>query len=97
MKISMRHKRHTQTRTQVSDELLCVVVYQPTLLDSLLNSSEVGIGENHVCCELRDVSSASHCNTDVGLLQGRSVIDAITGLFQPNVSPCQVFANSKYC
>ena len=76
----MRHKRHTQTRTQVSDELLRVVVDQTTLLDSLLNGSEVGVSEDHISSELRDVSSATHSNTNIGLLQCRSIVDTVASL-----------------
>lgn len=69
-----------KTRTEVTDELLRVVVDQTTLLDSQLNCCEVRIGQDHISCELGNVRTAAHRDTDVGLLEGGSIVYTITRL-----------------
>lgn len=68
------------THTEVANELLRVVVDQATLLNSLLDGGEVGVSKNHVRSQLRDVSSATHSNTNIGLLQCRGIVDTVTSL-----------------
>jgi hypothetical protein len=66
--------------TEVSDKLLSVVIDQSTLFNGFLNGGKVGISENHVRGQFRNVGSATHGDTNVGLLQCRGIIDTITGL-----------------
>ena len=68
-------------RTKISDELLGVIVYQSTLLYSLLYGGKVVISQNHVGSKLGDICAASHCHTNIGLFQCRCIIYAITGLW----------------
>lgn len=72
----MRRQRHTE----VADELLGVVVDQTTLLDGLFDSREVGVREDHVSGKFRNVCAATHCNTNVGLLESGGIVDTITSL-----------------
>ena len=65
-------------RNEVPDKLLRVVVDAATFLDRSLDGGEVVVGQDHVCRELGDVSTSTHRDTNVTLLQGRGVIDTIT-------------------
>ena len=65
-------------RDQVADELLSVVVNAATLLDGRLDRGEVVIGKNHVGGELSDISTGTHGDTDVTLLERRSVVHTVT-------------------
>jgi hypothetical protein len=62
------HEKKKWRRTEIPDELLCVVVDQSTFLNGLFDRRKIGISKDHVGCELRDVSSAAHSDTDVCLL-----------------------------
>lgn len=91
------HQKMTETthiRTQVTDELLRVVIDQPTLLNGQFDGSKVGVGKNHVRGELRNVRSATHCNTDISLLQRRCVVDTVTSLSKFCVSPVRPYLGS---
>lgn len=65
-------------RNQVANELLGVVVDAAALLDGGLDSSEVVIGKDHVGGKLGHVGSRAHGDTNVTLLEGRSVVHTIT-------------------
>jgi hypothetical protein len=66
--------------TEISDELSGIVVNQTPFLDSLLDGREIRICEDHVCSKFRNIRSAAHRDSDICLLQCRSVIDTITSL-----------------
>lgn len=72
--------RIRRVRTEITDELLGVIVYQSTLLYSLLNCGKVVVSQYHVSSKLGNVRAAAHCHTNIGLFQGRCIIHAITGL-----------------
>ena len=60
------------------EEVLDVVEDALALLDSAEDGAEVIVGENHVCSFLGHVGAElTHANTDVSLLQRRSVVHAI--------------------
>ncbi|KAI6760189.1 hypothetical protein HG531_013390 [Fusarium graminearum] len=63
---------------EITDELLSVVVDGASLLNSDLDSGKVAVGEDHVGGQLGDIGSRTHGNTDISLLQSRSVVDTIT-------------------
>lgn len=75
-----REERQNRTLTEITNELFSVVVDQATLLDCFLNGSKVGVGQNHISCQLGNICATSHSYTDVGLLKRRSVIYTITSL-----------------
>jgi hypothetical protein len=60
-------QRIVDERTKIADELLGVVVYQPTLLYGLLYCGEVGIGQYHVSSEFGNVCAAAHCHANISL------------------------------
>lgn len=62
---------------QVADELLGVVVDGTTLLDGDLNGGEVAVGEDHVGGQLRDISSGTHGNANIGLLESGGIVDTV--------------------
>jgi len=68
-------------RTEIPYKLLRVVVDKSSLLNGLFDCGKIGVSKNHVGCELRDISSAAHCNTNIRLLQCRRIIDAIASLW----------------
>ena len=69
-----------RARTEITNELLGVIIYQSTLLYGLLYCGEVVVGQYHVSGMLGDIRAASHCHTNIGLFQRRCIIHAITGL-----------------
>lgn len=66
---------------QVADELLHVVVDGTALLNGSHNGGKVVISQHHLRSRLGYSSSRSHGNTDLSLLQSRSIIHTITSLY----------------
>jgi len=62
----------------VSDRFLQVIEDETTFFDTIDNGAEVIIEQNHITSVLSDLRSATHSNTDIGLLDSRGVIDTIT-------------------
>ncbi len=62
---------------EVADELLHVVVDGATLLDGGDDGGEVVVGEDHLGGRLGHGRARAHGDTDLGLLQSRSVVDTV--------------------
>lgn len=62
---------------EVPDELLRVVVDGAAFFDGALDGGEVVVYENHVGGEFGYVGSGTHGDTNIGLLEGRCIVDAV--------------------
>jgi hypothetical protein len=62
----------------VGDRFLQVIEDETTFFDTIDNGAEVIIEQDHITGVLSDLRSATHSNTDIGLLDSRGVIDTIT-------------------
>jgi len=62
----------------VGDRFLQVIEDETTFFDTIDNGAEVIIEQDHITGVLSDLRSATHGNTDIGLLDSRGVIDTIT-------------------
>jgi hypothetical protein len=67
-------------RQRPGDELHQIVVNAASFLDRRLDGGKVVVGEHHVGRVLGDLGAGQpHGDADVGLLERRRVVDAITG------------------
>ena len=57
--------------------MLSVVIDQSSLFNGFLDGRKVGISEDHISGEFGNVRSTTHCNTNIRLTKGRSIINAI--------------------
>merc|ERR1711936_634815 len=78
---------------QVTDKLLHVGVDSATLLNSGDNGGEVIVSEDHFRCGLGNSSAAAHGNTNLSFLEGRSIVDTVTGHGSDLVHALQVLDN----
>lgn len=67
-------------RTEVANKLFSIIVNKTTFLYGLFYRRKVRVGEDHVGREFRNVGSAAHSDTNVCLLQRRSVIHTVSSL-----------------
>jgi len=65
-------------RDEVADKLLGVVEDGAALLDSRDDGGKVVVSEDHVGGFLGDSRARAHGDTNVGLLEGRRIVDAVT-------------------
>jgi len=65
-------------RQGVRDRLLQVIEDEATFLNTADDGGEVVVEEEHIGGVLGDIGATSHSNTDVGLLDGRGVVDTVT-------------------
>jgi hypothetical protein len=63
----------------VSDRFLQVIEDKATFFNTVHDGAEVIVEQDHITSVLSDLRSTTHSNTDIGLLNGRGVIDTITG------------------
>merc|ERR1719445_3015995 len=80
----------------VSDGLLQVIEDQSALLNTSHNGGKVVVEQDHVSGLLGDVGAGdTHGNTDVGLLQGRRVVDTISGDGNDGAHPLATLHNNQ--
>ena len=83
-------------RQRVRDGLLQVVKNETTFLNAIDNRGKVIVHENHISSFLRDIlTSNTHGNTDVTLLERRSVVHTVTGDGDNFTAALAVFDNQK--
>merc|ERR1719153_703269 len=78
---------------QVADELLHVGIDSTALLNGSDDGGEVVVSKNHLRGRLGDSGSTAHGNTDLGLLQGRGVVDTVSSHSGDLVHALQVLDN----
>ena len=67
-------------RQQKEDELHNVCINRPSLFNGIDDGAEVVVCQDHISCVLGNAGpSQAHSHPDVGLLQGRCIVDAIAG------------------
>merc|ERR550534_3462114 len=80
----------------VSNGLLQVIEDQPALLNTSDNGGKVVVEQDHVSGLLGDVGAGdTHGNTDVSLLQGRRVVDTISGDGNDGAHPLATLHNNQ--
>ena len=75
---------------EVADELFHVVVDSSTLLNSSHNGREVVVSQDHLRGRLGNGSARAHGDANLRLLQGRGIVDSVTGHGSNLVSTLEV-------
>mmetsp|Transcript_5950 Transcript_5950/g.9245 ORF Transcript_5950/g.9245 Transcript_5950/m.9245 type:complete len:367 (-) Transcript_5950:1975-3075(-) len=65
-------------RNQITDKLLCVIVNVTTFFNRFNNCGKVVISQHHLGSTFGNSSTCTHCNTNIGLLECRCIVNTIS-------------------